>query len=192
MGFVIFPTILKMFGSGAYRIVGPLFFFNVFIAGITGVFSIIEACAGNIEIEFGTTRRRAVTIATCIMTFLATIFCFGNGQYIIGAIDPMVAGFNMLISGISQIIVFMWMNKALDNHPIWFSVSGQRTYFYYAVKYIIPLILGFVFISSLFEEIQAGFGWASALRWSWFIGAVLLAMVFSRLLKNGKTREIVR
>ncbi len=38
IGFVIFPMILQQFGDIVARVVGPLFFFCVFIAGITGGF----------------------------------------------------------------------------------------------------------------------------------------------------------
>ncbi len=57
IGFILFPQILKSFGPILSQVIGTIFFFCVFIAGITGVFSIVESIAGNIEVEFKTSRR---------------------------------------------------------------------------------------------------------------------------------------
>jgi NSS family neurotransmitter:Na+ symporter len=180
IGFVVFPTILKTFGCYLYPIIGLLFFFCIFIAGITGVFSIIESAAGNIEVEFGHARKVAVTIATASMMTLAAFFCMGNGQYIIGAIDPMVSGFNMLLSGIAEIVCFMWFSHTIDKHKVWFTASGKRSLIYYSVRYVAPVLLLFVFITAMVHELQAGMDYAKIVRWGWLAIASLLACVLSR------------
>lgn len=180
MGFVIFPTILKTFGTILYPVIGALFFFCIFIAGITGVFSIIESCAGNIEVEFKFSRKKAVTIATAIMIGLAALFCMGNGQYIIGAIDPMVCGFNMLISGIAEIVFFVWLSPIIKNNKIWFKRSGSRSLLYYCVAYIVPLCLALVFVMALMHEWQGGINYAKIIRWGWLVGAGIIAFVLSK------------
>ncbi len=180
MGFVVFPTILKTFGCYVYPIIGVLFFFCIFIAGITGVFSIIESTAGNIEVEFGQSRTTSVTIATIIMMALAALFCFGNGQYLIGAIDPMVSGFNMLISGIAEIICFMWISRTIAQHRVWFTSSGKRSLLYYSVRYVIPILLVLVFITAMIHELSGTFSHAILVRWGWLVVASVLAMILAR------------
>lgn len=178
MGFVVFPTILKTFGSIFYRIVGPLFFFCVFIAGVTGVFSIIEAIAGNIEVEFKHTRKKAVTIASLIMLSLAVFFCMGNGQHIIGALEPMVTGFNMLIGGIAEIIIFMFCSNFIKNNAIWFS-GKNRSWSFYLLRYFDVALLGIIFLVSLYQEIISGFGIEACIRWGWLIFAIIISMYLS-------------
>ena len=78
IGFILFPKILKTFGPIFEPILGTIFFFCVFIAGITGLFSIIESIAGNFEVEFNLTRKRAVTIATCFVAMLGILFFAGE------------------------------------------------------------------------------------------------------------------
>ncbi len=180
MGFVVFPTILKTFGCYLYPIVGLLFFFCIFIAGITGVFSIIESASGNIEVEFGHSRITAVTIATTIMMGLAAIFCMGNGQYLIGAIDPMVSGFNMLISGIAETICFLWISPTIDKHKVWFTSSGIRSLMYYSVRYVIPVILMLVFITAMMQELSGIIDYTKIIRWSWLVLASVIALILSR------------
>ena len=181
MGFVVFPTILKTFGCYLYPVIGLLFFFCIFIAGITGVFSIIESAAGNIEVEFGQSRITAVTIASTIMVGLAAVFCMGNGQYLIGAIDPMVSGFNMLISGIAEIICFLWVSPIIDKHKVWFTSSGKRSLIYYSVRYVIPVLLMLVFITAMMQELSGIMDYTKIMRWSWLVGASVIAFVLSRV-----------
>ena len=83
------------------KIIGALFFFSVFIAGFTGVFSIVESIAGNIQVEFGSSRRKAVSWAMGAIALLAIPFSMGNGVFIIDTLEPMVLGNNMLFGGIA-------------------------------------------------------------------------------------------
>jgi NSS family neurotransmitter:Na+ symporter len=47
LGFVVFPQVILLFPFILRVLLGSIFFFCVFIAGITGMFSIVEAAAGN-------------------------------------------------------------------------------------------------------------------------------------------------
>ena len=179
LGFVVFPMILRTFGTLVYSFLGPIFFFSVFIAGVTGVFSIVESIAGNIEVEFHKTRQTAVTITIALIVAIATLFCFGNGQHIIGALEKMVTGFNMLIGGIAEIIVFLLLTKSISNNPIWFS-HGRRTKFYYCLRYVSIGILATIFVGACIEEYQAGFGYPAAVRWGWFVLASIIAFLLAR------------
>lgn len=178
IGFVIFPLILQQFGFLA-RLVGPLFFFSVFIAGITGVFSIIESVAGNFEVEFNRSRKTSVGIAMACVTLLTLPFCFGNGQHLLGAIAPMVLGDAMLFGGIVEIILFLIFSKVIGNEAIWYS-KGRRTYPYHALKFVILPLLSLSLMGSLYQEIRGGFGLAECLRWSWLAVVLLSGALLSR------------
>ena len=97
IGYVIFPVILQTFGPFLSQIIGSIFFFSIFIAGITGVFSIVESIVGNIRVEFSMPRTKAVAIAMGLITVMTLPFCMGNSVYIMDALSPMVLGNNMLI-----------------------------------------------------------------------------------------------
>lgn len=179
MGFVVFPMILKSFSPHFSAIIGCLFFFCVFIAGITGVFSIVESVAGNIEIEFIKTRRTAVAIAIVGMTLFSIPFCMGNGIYILAAMEPMVLGNNMLIGGIAEIFVFMYLTKHIRDHNSWIRSGGGRSYSFYSIRYFVPIILFSILAGSLFSEICNGFHINEMLRWGWFISACGLSMILA-------------
>lgn len=176
IGFVIFPMILQQFGGLFSRLVGPIFFFCVFIAGITGVFSIVESVAGNFEIEFNKSRKAAVAIAMGIITVMALPFCLGNGQHLVGAVSPMVLGNAMLLGGIVEIIVFLMISKVIGNEPIWFS-GKRRTLSYHSLKFVVLPLLSFSLTGALFQEFRNGFGLSECIRWSW-LGLVLISGAF--------------
>jgi len=174
IGFVIFPTILAQFGDLAARIVGPIFFFCIFIAGVTGVFSIAESVAGNIEVEFNKSRKTAVAIAMFLITLLALPFCMGNGQHVIGAIAPMVLGNTMLIGGIAEILLFIVLSSVIGKDPIWFS-GNRRSYAFLALKYCVLPLLTLTFLGAIYQEIKTGFHTPEAVRWGWLLIVLLVS-----------------
>lgn len=166
IGFVIFPTILAQFGGAFARILGPIFFFCVFIAGVTGFFSIVESVAGNIEVEFKKTRKSAVTLAMVFVGSLAFPFCMGNSQHLLGALAPMVLGNAMLMGGICEILFFLFLSKFSAGESIW--IKGERkTYPYYALKYGVLPLLTFSLVGALYKEAMSGFAMDSLFRYSW-------------------------
>ena len=175
MGFVIFPKILQAFPAGISQVVGVIFFASVFVAGITGVFSIMESIMGNIQIEFNRSRRTAAIITTTLLTAAATLFCFGNGQAIIGALAPMVLGNNMLIGGLAEVAIFLYLTRTILDEPIWqakpITLKLLRTF--------VPLTLAMILATSLRQEFSQTFGAGEWIRWSWFAVAILLSATFS-------------
>jgi NSS family neurotransmitter:Na+ symporter len=179
MGFIVFPQILKTFGSFVYRVIGPVFFFSVFIAGVTGVFSIIESIAGNIEVEFGTSRSYAVSVTSAFMGVCSILFCMGNGLYVIGALEPMVTGFNMIIGGFAEVVFFMYGSVAIAQHTIWKNSQGQHTFSYHVLRTLNLLLLAVIFLSACVNEYQTGFSYPEMVRWGWFVLALALSIGLS-------------
>jgi NSS family neurotransmitter:Na+ symporter len=179
MGFIIFPQILQVFGSTISQIVGPIFFFCVFIAGVTGVFSIIESIAGNIEVEFAKSRPVAVSITLGVMTLLAIPFCMGNGTRILEALEPMVMGYNMLIGGICEILFFLYLTDSIREDKIWFK-KGRRRLGFHSLRIAGLGILLVIFTSSLYKEFSQEFTLSMGLRWMWFFLVASLAFALSR------------
>ncbi len=184
MGFVIFPQILHLFTPWIGSLIGVIFFLGLFIAGITGVFSIAESFAGNIEVEYGFSRKRSVTITSLVMMMISLIFCMGNGQRILGALAPMLLGNNMLLGGLTEVIVFMYIAKNIRSDPLWFR-DGKQTFIYYLAKRVVPFILLLILISAIHADLQVPVGPAELVRWGWFAAALSLGGLLSQ-----KSRKI--
>ncbi|MDP1834830.1 MAG: sodium-dependent transporter [Chlamydiales bacterium] len=188
LGFIVFPKVLQAMGPYATPILGTLFFFSLFMAGITGVFSIAESIAGNVEVEFGTSRKTAVTVTTLAMLIGGAFFCTGNGQHILGSLAPMVLGYVMLFSGLLEVVIYFFII-----HPIRDEVSRQiglpSVRFTQAIGVLICAILGFIFLGSLQEEVGQGITLSFLVRWGWFAGALVAAMIMSRFSVHQHTTE---
>jgi NSS family neurotransmitter:Na+ symporter len=177
IGFVIFPTILAQFGPIVSRIVGPLFFFCVFIAGVTGFFSIVESVAGNIEVEFQKSRKKAVAIAMFCITLLALPFCMGNGQHVLGAIAPMVLGNAMLMGGIGEILLFLLLSREIRSDPMW--RQGKRAYPLLALIFFVLPLLTLSLLGAFYQEVTSEFTLASWFRIGWLVIILLISSLLA-------------
>ncbi len=187
IGFILFPKILSSLAVEWKRLLLFTFFFCVFIAGITGVFSIVESVAGNVEREFRYSRKKSTSFVILCMSLLAVLFCMGNGQLIIGALTPAVLGTVMIVSALCGSLVFMSKKYAphLEGDSLW--GKDKKNWLYYTLKGVIPLILCFALICSLITEfvtIDVG----SYLRWFWIGGSVFVAKKLACL---GKARQVL-
>ena len=154
----------------------------MFIAGITGVFSIVESIAGNIEVEFNMSRKKAVSITIAILMSFAYLFCMGNASHLIDALVPMVIGTNMLIGGLALILIFKYACQGVRHDPLWY--SGNKLNFYgFCLRYVAPVVLGIILIGNLNQEFQS-FDIAKGVRWTWFGIALLSAALLSQLSKS--------
>ena len=181
IGFVIFPQILKAFGPYLSPIIGSLFFFCVFIAGITGVFSIVESIAGNIETEFHRTRKVAVSWTIAILVLLSTFFCMGNSSHIIDALAPMVMGNNMLLGSIMLCFAFMYHTKKRSENI--FLSQRKKGFSYYSLKYVLPYFLSVILVANVISEFQ-DFTIGSIIQLLWIAIAIVAASMLARKTRN--------
>ena len=179
IGFVIFPQILHQFGPLFSRIIGPIFFFCVFIAGITGVFSIVESVAGNLQEEFRQTRKRAVSWTVGLMLLMAIPFCMGNGPHILDALAPMVLGNTMLLAALAEIIVFLYMSRTIREDAVWSGKKGRHP-FYHLLRTGGFAVMFLILIEAIVLEGKSAWTLSSVVRWSWLGFALILAGLLSR------------
>ncbi len=179
IGFIIFPKIIQTFSPIFQPLLGGIFFFCIFIAGITGVFSIVESVVGNMEREFKQSRKKAVTIGIGLITAIGVFFCMGNGQLLVGAFEPLVFGLNMILSASTEIIVFLFMTKMIRDDVIWSTKRGKKQLYFYALKYIVPVILIAIFIGAAVSEFSV-IDMSFYLRASWFIIASAATILMIR------------
>jgi neurotransmitter:Na+ symporter, NSS family len=175
IGFILFPQILKTFGPFFSPIIGTIFFFSIFIAGLTGVISIIESIVGNFEIEFRVGRIKAVSIIVTALIALSALFCMGNASHLIDALAPMVLGTNMLIAGILLILAFVYTPSAHPQDCI-SCIKQEKNFMVFSLRYFAPVILTIILIANLWHESQH-LDLAVAIRWSWLIVAIGISTI---------------
>lgn len=173
IGFVVFPQIFRCFGPLMGPAIGVVFFFCLFIAGITGVFSIVESIAGNVEVEFGFSRKKAVLITTTVMTAIAFFFCMGNASHLIDALAPMVMGINMLIGGLALLIAFEYRYSTATQYI-------RQPFQRFCLRVLAPALLVTILIGNLLQELQV-FSLEKGVRWGWFALALCAASFLARI-----------
>lgn len=173
IGFIAFPLLLQQFGPLLSQVFGVVFFGCLFIAGITGVFSIVEAIVGNIEVEWEVPREKAVRAVLVLLCLLTIPFCMGNGGHLINTLVPMVMGTNMLIGGLVQIVVFCWISREIRKDLIW-NTDWQTKISYWLLATVAPTILFLILCGNVWQDCS-NITLAVIVRWTWFVCAIALA-----------------
>lgn len=173
IGFVLFPQLLKFFGPVLSQILGVIFFFCVFIAGITGVFSIVESITGNVEVEFRLSRKAAVSYTIGALFVLGGFFCMGNASHLIDALAPMVMGINMLIGGLALVLAFFYSCKVVSQDAVW-RKHGRLNFYGFSLKFVAPIALSIILAGTIWQDLQT-FDLSHGIRWGWLIAALMLA-----------------
>lgn len=187
LGYIVFPIIFNEIGGWIGRLAGTLFFFCLFIAGITGVFSIFESILGNISLEFNISRKKSAWITTALVCTFSFLFCFGNCLYLIDALTPMILGYSLLIGGLSQIYYFLYRS----HQKFTFSKSELiNKYIHINLRYLSPFIIVIILYGSIhYECSQIGsrsYIYGSILRLIWLTVAVSLSVWFTEVVHKKK------
>lgn len=173
IGFVVYPKLLQTFSALWAPGLQMLLFLCLFVAGITGVFSIIESIVGNIQWKFNLSRESSTRWVCLALAVGATPFCFGFGPHLIDTLAPQVLGINMLIGACALILIFVARKHILAPHCNF--KSGRLR------VYLLAVVLPWAFISmalGIYQEwIQsAGLGTAVRIGWLGLASAISLAL----------------
>lgn len=156
LAFIAFPAVFNQMGF-AGNILGPLFFLCILFAGTTSLISLVEPVILSLENKFALRREKIVTIV-CIVGFLFSIlYCTGCGSSIIGLWDAFLNQFGLILNGILEIVIFGWiygLDKFTDGLNRNSKILKLDIEWIFIVKYILPVILGVMWISGIYTLIQ--------------------------------------
>lgn len=156
--FVAYPHVFNVLGGIGF-VLGPLFFFTVFVAGITSMLSSFEVLSISIQNKFGLTRKRATTILCIVGALVSMVFATSAGEYLLGISDVFVNNIVLVFSVLVECVLFAWVFKA--ERLVGFLNSKSRSlkigrWWLVLVKYVIPVLLSVIWIGGLFELIAGG------------------------------------
>ena len=151
--FVVYPQVFNTLGTMGL-ILGPLFFFAVYVAGITSLLSIFEVLSISIQNKFALTRRKATGILCIIGIAFSMVYATSAGGYILEIADIFINNIVIILSVLVECILFAWVFKAEKLIDILNSKSKSfklGKWWIVHVKYITPLFLIIVWIGGIFE-----------------------------------------
>ena len=151
--FVVYPQVFNVLGTIGL-ILGPLFFFTVYVAGITSMLSAFEVLSISIQNKFAFTRQKATLILCLIGCLASMIYATSAGGFILKIADIFVNNIAVIMSVFFECIIFAWIFKV--ERLIGFLNSKSKTIkigklWLIQIKYIIPLILIVIWIGGLYD-----------------------------------------
>lgn len=154
--FVVYPTIFNILGEWAY-ILGPLFFFTIFIAGLTSILTMIEPLSFSIQNKFNISRKKTVT-ALCIIGGLASmIYATSFGGTLLEYVDTFINQIAILFCIILECILFAWIFKAENIVDFLNSRSKHIKLgkgWLFIVKYLLPIGISIIWFGGMSSIIQ--------------------------------------
>ena len=156
--FIVYPTVFDVLGDWA-SVIGPLFFFTVYLAGLTSILSTIEPLSFSIQNKFGWSRNKTMTILCVFGAAVSMIYATAMGSYILGIADTFVNQIAILIGVIFECIIFAWIFKAENIIPKLNAKSKSiklGKWWLVVVKYVLPIFIAIVWVGGILEVISSG------------------------------------
>lgn len=197
-GIAAFPFAVKLFGA--------LFFFLLVIAGLTSAVSLAEAFASPLIDKLHISRAKALGIVLVPGILGSMAFALPNivdpeltgngtlGLTLLDILDHWAFRYALIFSGLMQCILIGWvlgaekLRAAANEH----SKFTLGPWFDWMIKLIIPAILGFVLIGTLWEDLTQegglygslytinGFEWLPvAVPVFWFLASIAFGLYFT-------------
>mgnify|MGYP002578182561 FL=1 len=156
--FIVYPTVFNVLGDWA-SVIGPLFFFTVYLAGLTSILSTIEPLSFSIQNKFGWSRNKTMTMLCVFGAAVSMIYATAMGSYILGIADTFVNQIAILIGVIFECIIFAWIFKAENIIPKLNAKSKSiklGKWWLVVVKYVLPIFIAIVWVGGILEVISSG------------------------------------
>ena len=156
--FIVYPTVFNVLGDWA-SVIGLLFFFTVYLAGLTSILSTIEPLSFSIQNKFGWSRNKTMTVLCVFGAAVSMIYATAMGSYILGIADTFVNQIAILIGVIFECIVFAWIFKAENIIPKLNAKSKSiklGKWWLVVVKYVLPIFIAIVWVGGILEVISSG------------------------------------
>lgn len=152
LGFQALPVIFQKIPLG--HLFGALWFFLLFIAGITSSVALTQPAIAFLEDEFHWSRKRAVCATFCLISLctLLVVLFFKHG--FLDEMDFWVGTFGLVVFAFIESLLFSWIfgiDKAWEELHKGGDVKIPKL-FKYVMKYVTPLYLGVIVIAWTFQD----------------------------------------
>ncbi len=158
LAFMVFPQVFSEMGAIG-KVLGVIFFLAIISAGLTSSVSLLEAFSASVIEKTGVNRKKIVTIASLVCASISLVYVSGAGLYILDIVDHYLNSFLVIGTGFLEVIVVGWIIKPnnLREHSNKISIINVGSWWNIIIKYVAPVILGFILVASIYEEITKGY-----------------------------------
>ncbi len=156
VAFIAFPIAISTMSSNVViqGLLGFVFFFCLFIAGLSSSISMLESFATAAFDKFNITRKKLVTIISIIGFIGSACFAsYAGFNYILDIVDAYVG--NIIISGLGLVevvaISYIYGTKELRREANEYSDFKVGKWWDYLLRYFTPILLGAVVITNIIK-----------------------------------------
>ena len=153
--FIVYPTIFNYLGELSY-IVGPIFFFTIFIAGLTSILTMIEPLSFSIQNKFDVSRKKTVTVLCIIGGLASLLYATAYGGLLLEYVDTFINQIAILFCIILECMLFAWVFKAEELVEFLNSKSKHIKIgkgWLFIVKYLLPIGIAIIWFGGMCEII---------------------------------------
>ncbi|MFZ5802552.1 MAG: sodium-dependent transporter [Candidatus Omnitrophota bacterium] len=141
LGFFALPVIFQQMPFG--QVFGALWFFVLFLAGITSAVAMAQPLMAFLQEEFQLLRRQAAWIVGGLVFLFSQPVIFFLKYGFLNEMDFWIGTLGIVVFGIIEVIVFVWI---FGPKKAWAEISlgadiGIPRFFFPVIKYITPLYL---------------------------------------------------
>lgn len=186
LAFIAFPKVFSLMGIWG-NILGVLFFACLLFAGLTSAVSLVEAITSPI-LDKTKFERKTVVTGICIAGCISSLFfARQSGLYLLDIMDNFINNYGIVVVGFLESIFIGWVVRpeTIRTHTNSISYFDVGKWWDIVIKYVIPIILGFMLIQSIMTEMITPYGGYSRLQllifgWSIIFVGIVSANIISR------------
>ena len=185
LAFMVFPEAINSL-PGLNGLFGLVFFLVLAFAGLTSAISLAEVVISSFIDKFHFNRKKVSIIIIIIQGAISMVYATGSGLSILDIVDAFINNYNIVISGLIEIILIAWVYKLGSFKESINTVSEFKVgiWWDFCLKFLTPIFLAVMLSLKLINDFKTPYGnyptWALvALGWSMpviaFIVGILLA-----------------
>jgi len=187
LAFVTYPMAISALPYAS--IWGFLFFFMLFLLGIDSVFAVVEANITDLKTVFPKYSKPKLIASFCILSFIGgSMFCFGNGLYLLDTVDHWVGNFAIFSIIILQCIVF-GLNSKIQELATYLGVWMKgRKFVSWRIwsSFVLPFIFTIFVFTQLYKEFNSTYSgypkeFVLVFGWGVFISAIVIGYFISKI-----------
>jgi NSS family neurotransmitter:Na+ symporter len=196
LAFVAYPKAISILPA-LPSLFGILFFGILVIAGLSSSISILEAFISAIIDKFNYSRKFVVSILSIAGLLGGIIFTTQSGLYWIDIVDHFLTQYGLILVGVLECIILGWLYgvKRLRDHINRHSIWHLNKLWDISIKFISPLILIILLLSSLKSEFIKPYGdysWKAIILigGEWLIYTLFLAIILASRPWKGNIKKV--
>ena len=187
LAFMVFPEAINAL-PGLNGIFGLVFFLVLSFAGLTSAISLAEVVISSFIDKFHFNRKKVAVIVILVQGLISMVYATGSGLNILDIVDAFLNNYNIVVSGLIEIVLVAWVYKLGDFKELINKVSEFRVglWWDFCLKFLTPIFLAIMLALKLINDFQKPYGnYPQAaliiLGWSMPVLAFIVGIILAKL-----------